>query len=87
MAVPGAAQGEHIMMNDAMKEAWMQVVEILDQQPSRQEFDAFLRTWQLAIRAEREICARVCDQRATEDGWEGSYANACAAAIRARGQA
>ena len=35
--------------------------------------------------AEREACAKVCDQRATEDAWEGYYANACAIAIRARG--
>ena len=34
---------------------------------------------------EREACAKVCDQRATEDAWEGCYANACAIAIRARG--
>ena len=36
---------------------------------------------------EREACAKVCDDIATEDGWEGSYANGCAVAIRARGQA
>jgi hypothetical protein len=38
-----------------------------------------------AVEAEREACAKVCDDIATEDGWEGSYANGCAVAIRARG--
>ena len=33
---------------------------------------------------EREACAKVCDKRADEDGWEGSYAHQCAAAIRSR---
>jgi len=36
--------------------------------------------------AEREACAKVCDARCIEDGWEGWYADECAAAIRARGQ-
>ena len=40
-----------------------------------------------AVEAEREACAKVCDDIATEDGWEGSYANGCAVAIRARRQA
>ena len=34
---------------------------------------------------EREACAKVCDNRATKDGFEGCYANACAESIRARG--
>ena len=34
--------------------------------------------------AEREACAKACDERADADGWEGYYANQCAAAIRAR---
>ena len=33
---------------------------------------------------EREQCAKVCDARSDADGWEGAYADACAAAIRAR---
>jgi hypothetical protein len=41
----------------------------------------------LAIEHEREACAKVCDEIATEDGWEGSYAYRCVEAIRARGQA
>jgi hypothetical protein len=38
------------------------------------------------LAAEREACAKVCDARCIEDGWEGFYADECAAAIRARGQ-
>lgn len=41
---------------------------------------AFSFAWDAA----HEACAKVCDQRATEDAWEGSYAHACAEAIRER---
>ena len=41
----------------------------------------------LAIEQEREACAKICDEIATEDGWEGGYAYRCVEAIRARGQA
>jgi hypothetical protein len=41
----------------------------------------------LVASAEREACAKLCDEIATEDGWEGSYAYRCVEAIRARGQA
>jgi hypothetical protein len=41
----------------------------------------------LVAAAEREACAKVCEEIATEDGWEGSYAYRCVEAIRARGQA
>jgi hypothetical protein len=37
------------------------------------------------LAAEREACAKVCDVRCVEDGWEGGYADECAAEIRARG--
>jgi hypothetical protein len=37
--------------------------------------------------AEREACAKVADEIATEDGFEGNYAYRCVEAIRARGQA
>jgi hypothetical protein len=39
------------------------------------------------VAEEREACAKLCDEIATEDGWEGSYAYRCVEAIRARGQA
>ena len=35
---------------------------------------------------EREACAKVCDEQAEKDKFEGCYANACAEAIRARGE-
>ena len=40
--------------------------------------------WQVAER-EREACAKLCDEQAEKDKFEGCYANACAEAIRARG--
>ena len=39
------------------------------------------------VAEEREACAKVCAEIATEDGWEGGYAYRCVEAIRARGQA
>ena len=33
---------------------------------------------------ERKECAKVCDEQADKDKWEGYYANQCAAAIRSR---
>ena len=41
---------------------------------------------ELGCADEREACAKLCDQRAEEDKFEGCYANACAQAIRARGE-
>ena len=38
------------------------------------------------VLAEREACAKVCDEQAEKDGFEGCYANACAEAIRARNE-
>lgn len=35
--------------------------------------------------AMKERCAKVCDAQADKDGWEGCYADECAAAIRALG--
>ena len=37
------------------------------------------------VAEEREACAKLCDEIATEDGWEGGYAYRCVEAIRARG--
>jgi hypothetical protein len=39
-----------------------------------------------AVAAEREACAKVCDARSDEDGFEGGYADQCAIEIRARGE-
>ncbi len=46
---------------------------------------AALEGIQKAVLLEREACAKVCDDHATKDGFEGCYANACAESIRARG--
>jgi hypothetical protein len=40
----------------------------------------------LVTAAEREECAKVCDELSDKHTWEGSYADECAQAIRARGQ-
>ena len=50
------------------------------------EPDLLERFAKLVAAAEREACAKVCDARCIADGWEGCYADECAAAIRARGQ-
>jgi hypothetical protein len=47
-------------------------------------FGAYERFAALVAAAEREACAKVCDVRCVEDGWEGGYADECAAEIRAR---
>ncbi len=39
----------------------------------------------LVAAAEREACAALCDKISDEDGFEGSYADRCAFAIRERG--
>lgn len=40
-----------------------------------------------AVAKEREACAKVCDELSDKHTWEGCYADECAHAIRARGQA
>lgn len=47
--------------------------------------DELERFANLVAAAEREACAALCDKIADEDGFEGSYANRCAFAIRERG--
>jgi hypothetical protein len=69
-------------MNEAMKKAWLEIDQILGE-PTREELDVFLRTWQRAIQAEREECAALCDRFADRM----MSAKECADALRARGQA
>jgi hypothetical protein len=64
-----------------MKQAWLEITQMLGE-PTKEELDVFLRTWQRAIQAEREECAKVC-----EDDASTPEERICAAAIRARGQA
>jgi hypothetical protein len=40
-------------MNEAMSLAWLEISQMLGE-PTREELDVFLRTWQRAIQAERE---------------------------------
>jgi hypothetical protein len=80
-------------MNEQMKTAWLEISQMLGE-PTREELDVFLRTWQRAIQAEREQCALACENLAPEWSDQPGIAQAeratiadCAAAIRARGQA
>lgn len=68
-------------MNEQMKAAWLEISQMLGE-PTREELDVFLRTWQRAMQAEREECAKVCDAMT----WYMGDGEECAAAIRARGQ-
>ena len=75
-------------MNEQMKAAWLEISQMLGE-PTRGELDVFLRTWQRAMQAEREECAKVCEENATdlsEGDWDSACIN-CADHIRARGQA
>jgi hypothetical protein len=74
-------------MNEDMKAAWLEISQMLGE-PTREELDVFLRTWQRAILAEREECAKVCEENAddlSEGDWDDACMN-CATVIRTRGQ-
>jgi hypothetical protein len=85
-------------MNEAMKQAWVEITQMMGE-PTPEELHVFLRTWQKAIQAEREECAKLCEgllERPSgyQGTWEGygkfktqMTGQECAAAIRARGQA
>ena len=82
------------MSREAMKQAWLEISQMLGE-PTQEELTVFLRTWQRAIQAEREECAKVCE------GWDfvpggheftpqeltKNLTDTIAARIRARGQA
>jgi hypothetical protein len=70
-------------MNEEMKVTWLEISEMLGE-PTPEELSVFLRTWQRAIQAEREECAKVCEQIDDDDFYTGKQ---YAEAIRARGQA
>lgn len=52
-------------MNEAMKQAWLEISRMLGE-PTREELDVFLRTWQRASQATREALAEQPAQR-TDD--------------------
>jgi hypothetical protein len=66
-------------MNEAMRLAWLEISQMLGE-PTREELDVFLRTWQRAIQAEREVLLDLVDDYAKNN-------IDLKAAIRARGQA
>jgi hypothetical protein len=72
-------------MNEAMKNAWLEISQMLGGQATQDDLTVFLRTWTWAIKAEREECAKVCDAFQARD--VGMQPAECAGAIRARGQA
>lgn len=47
-------------MNEDMKQAWLTISQMLGE-TTAEELDVFLRTWQLAIQAERNRLARECE--------------------------
>jgi hypothetical protein len=64
-------------MNEAMRLAWLEISQMLGE-PTREELDVFLRTWQRAIQAEREVLLDLVDDYAKNN-------TDLKAAIRARG--
>ena len=66
-------------MNEAMKKAWLEVT-MFYEDPTEEDFNLFLSTWQRAMQAEREACAKVCDD--WPNGRDDVYS--IGAAIRAR---
>jgi hypothetical protein len=81
-------------MNETMKVTWLEISQMLGE-PTPEELSVFLRTWQRAIQAEREECAKICE------GWDfvpggheftpqqltKNLTDTIASRIRARGQA
>jgi hypothetical protein len=49
-------------MNEDMKVAWLEISELIGE-PTREEFDVFLRTWQRAVQATRKALAEQSAQR------------------------
>ena len=63
-------------MNEAMKTAWLEISELIGE-PTREEFDVFLRTWQRAVQATRKALAEQPAQRTwvglTDEDWKQLY--------------
>jgi hypothetical protein len=53
-------------MNEEMKAAWLEISQMLGE-PTREELDVFLRTWQRASQATRKALAEQSAQRT----WQG----------------
>jgi hypothetical protein len=50
-------------MNEEMKVVWLEISEMLGGEPTREELDVFLRTWQRASQATRKALAEQSAQR------------------------
>ena len=75
-------------MNEAMKNAWLEISQMLGGQATQDDLTVFLRTWTWAIKAEREECAKVCDHMAARcSDIRAAALESAAENIRARGQA
>ena len=81
-------------MNDEMKQAWLEISQMWGE-PAPEELNMFLRTWQRAIQAEREECAKLCEgwdfvpggHEFTSQQLTKNLTGTIATHIRARGQA
>lgn len=73
MMARGFATGDGATMDDLLAELEWQIKEKWSQ------------ALMYGITTEREACAALCDKISDDDGFEGSYANRCAFAIRERG--
>jgi hypothetical protein len=63
-------------MNEDMKVAWLEISDMLGE-PTREELDVFLRTWQRASQATRKALAEQPAQRTwvglTDEDWKQLY--------------
>jgi hypothetical protein len=63
-------------MNEQMKQAWLEISRMLGE-PTREELDVFLRTWQRASQATRKALAEQPAQRPwqglTDEDWKQLY--------------
>ena len=64
-------------MNEEMQLAWLEISEMLGGEPTREELDVFLRTWQRASQATRKALAEQSAQRTwvglTDEDWKQLY--------------
>jgi hypothetical protein len=64
-------------MNEEMQLAWLEISEMLGGEPTREELDVFLRTWQRASQATRKALAEQPAQRTwvglTDEDWKQLY--------------
>lgn len=66
---------------------WWNADSLVEDNPFRKESPAFWawEGWHAGVVAEREACAKLCEEENEEWGWDAHVLD-CAEAIRARGQ-